>query len=159
MRRSTGLRETRGPEWSPAVLGHRPLLLHTNCLAPGSFSVGFEIPAMSTHETGVDRMLDALRHPRRRRLLAALRDEDRSERMDLDEFTGAVAADDDEERVRLSLFHSHLPKLEACGYVSWDREAGTVVRGPDWAAVQPLLETAIDVRTESLDRSCGPPDA
>lgn len=37
------------------------------------------------------------------------------------------------------LYHSHLPKLEAAGYISWNRESNTVMKGPKFDELRPLL--------------------
>lgn len=39
----------------------------------------------------------------------------------------------------LELYHVHLPKLEAEGVIEWDRESGTVSRGPQFSAVEPTV--------------------
>ena len=39
----------------------------------------------------------------------------------------------------LQLYHVHLPKLEAAGVVEWDRDTGTVSRGPEFDAVEPTV--------------------
>jgi hypothetical protein len=44
-----------------------------------------------------------------------------------------------DHRVRIELRHNHLPKLEEAGLVEWDRETGTVSRGPEFEAVEPAL--------------------
>ncbi|WP_123538017.1 DUF7344 domain-containing protein [Halosimplex salinum] len=42
--------------------------------------------------------------------------------------------------VEVRLYHVHLPKLVAAGVVEWEREANLVRRGPEFEAVEPLLE-------------------
>lgn len=44
------------------------------------------------------------------------------------------------ERFHLSLLHIHLPKLEAMGFITWDRELGTIERGERFECLEPLLE-------------------
>ena len=44
------------------------------------------------------------------------------------------------EHDRLKLRHVHLPMLDDVGYVRWDRERGTVERGPRFEDVVPLVE-------------------
>lgn len=78
---------------------------------------------------------EILRHPRRIRLLEALRSGESS--FTLTELTGAVArreADDEADgqlyhEVRISLVHNHLPRLAECGILVWDDE--TVVLEDD----------------------------
>jgi len=45
----------------------------------------------------------------------------------------------DPDTLPTSLYHVHLPTLETLGFVSWDRDAGTVRRGPDFDAIEPVL--------------------
>lgn len=40
------------------------------------------------------------------------------------------------------LTHVHLPKLADAGYIEWDRDAHTVVKGPRFDEIRPLM-TAI----------------
>jgi hypothetical protein len=47
------------------------------------------------------------------------------------------------------LFHIHLPKLAAMGYVEWDRAAGTVRAGDRFAEIAPLLRL-IDTHATGL---------
>jgi hypothetical protein len=42
--------------------------------------------------------------------------------------------------VRTRLYHVHLPKLGDAGYVEWDRESGSVRRGPNFDEVEPLVD-------------------
>lgn len=51
----------------------------------------------------------------------------------------APSADRPLERLDLELSHLHLPKLAQRGLVEWDRETGTVSRGPAFEDVEPLL--------------------
>lgn len=55
------------------------------------------------------------------------------------------------EHDRLELRHVHLPMLEEMGYVRWDRERGTVGRGPRYEEVLPAVEWFHERR--SLDRT------
>ena len=86
-----------------------------------------------------DEMFTALADPHRRRLLVALLDhnpqEDTlqvSEEMD----TGDVAL----EVFQTRMYHRHLPKLEAAGYIGWDQDRHEIVKGPKFNEIRPLLE-------------------
>lgn len=57
----------------------------------------------------------------------------------------AVVTPDDRESVRVSLHHTHLPRLEREGFVRYDRETGRV----ELAEVPELLETVL---ARSLDQ-------
>jgi len=82
----------------------------------------------------LDHVYEALDHPRRRRVCSLLADDDEWR---LSELARSVAALEDgvpadavsessRERVYVSLYHSHVPKLAACGVVSFDADAETL---------------------------------
>ena len=85
------------------------------------------------HEEQFDQVLDALGHQYRRRLAIRL-----LEHNPLDTRTASKATTDADidaiERV-----HVHLPKLEAAGYITWDRESGTVEKGPRWEEIASVV--------------------
>ncbi|MFC6977100.1 hypothetical protein ACFQL1_24030 [Halomicroarcula sp. GCM10025709] len=88
-------------------------------------------------EPEVDRVSDALRHGDRRHILltiadAELADEERLSLQELDL--------DSTDRPAVELVHRHLPKLAEAGYIEWDREMGTITRGPNYDEVGPLLQ-------------------
>jgi len=37
------------------------------------------------------------------------------------------------------MHHNHLPKLANSGFLAWDREAGVVSTGSNWATIAPLV--------------------
>jgi hypothetical protein len=88
--------------------------------------------------TDFDGVMRALSEWRRRQILDALRDEER-----IDPFP------DDERERTIQLHHVHLPLLEEHGLVAWNRETGSVRRGSEFDAVEPVL-TALDERREGL---------
>lgn len=90
--------------------------------------------------TDLDGVMRALSDGSRRRILIALLDEDRTRPFPDDE-------DDGDRAIRLH--HVHLPLLEQNDLVAWDREAGTVRRGDDFEAVEPVL-TALESGREAL---------
>ena len=92
-------------------------------------------------------MFDALAHPYRRRILLLVsernpRDEDEVSVEDL------ATEDDDLELLTVELYHTHLPKLAAAGYVEWDEEGHTIRRGPKFDAIAPLVCLMDDHRDE-----------
>ena len=95
--------------------------------------------SLQATETELDRAFDVLSHPYRRRILTALAEGNPREE---DEFSPEqLQADDEDLRVfTTELFHVHLPKLEAAGYVEWDRETGAITHGPNYDEVAPLVE-------------------
>lgn len=64
----------------------------------------------------------------------------------------AVVTPDDRENVRMSLHHTHLPRLEREGFVSYDRETGAV----ELAEVPDLLETVLTRSLDQRRREAGP---
>jgi DNA-binding transcriptional ArsR family regulator len=44
------------------------------------------------------------------------------------------------DETKAALVHNHLPKLEEAGYIEWDRESGTIEKGPEFDEIEPLLE-------------------
>lgn len=84
-------------------------------------------------------MFDVLSHSSRRRILTVLAEA--NPRTD-EEFTPAELRTerDDSERFRMELHHRHFPKLEQAGYIDWDRESGTVRRGPNYDEIASLVE-------------------
>ena len=99
-----------------------------------------------------DHVLDTLGDRYRRRLLVSLSEhnpQDDDPRASEWAVRDASDAGADEEAVRLVLFHNHLPRLKERGYVSWDREAGTIERGPNWTEVEPLLRL-LDAHRDEL---------
>jgi hypothetical protein len=59
----------------------------------------------------------------------------------LDSLVDGIATEDDDRRVSgTSLYHVHLPELAQAGYIEWDRDDGTVRRGPANDEVAPVLE-------------------
>lgn len=87
-----------------------------------------------------DEPFDALANEHRRSLLIAL-----SENNPRTVTEDATATGDDgtaptEHRLSTEMYHVHLPKLDAYGYVRWDEETGEVTKGPQFDELRPLLE-------------------
>lgn len=79
-----------------------------------------------------DRVFGALRQRQRRLVLLGLS-------------AGEIESEDDlpgpdGSREAVELVHEHLPKLEAFGYVRWDRETGAISRGPAFGEIEPVIE-------------------
>ncbi|WP_424019410.1 DUF7344 domain-containing protein [Halorientalis pallida] len=92
-----------------------------------------------SNKPDLDRVFRALSHQYRRRTLLVLAT---ANPRDEDEFSPAElrAEDDDLELFETELFHVHLPKLEAAGYVDWDRENNTITRGDNFDEIEPLIQ-------------------
>lgn len=81
----------------------------------------------------LDTAFKALNDPIRRGILEAVRS--RNPRS-VESF---VPAHEDGHTVELQLQHTHLPYLDDTGLIDWNREEGTVVRGPAFDDIEPLL--------------------
>lgn len=81
----------------------------------------------------LDSVMNALQAPERRLVLSAL----------VDAPTGtspeAIARRVPREDADVPLYHEHLPKLAAEGYIEWDPDARTLSRGPNFDDVEPLV--------------------
>ncbi|HKJ58857.1 MAG TPA: hypothetical protein VKA37_06490 [Halobacteriales archaeon] len=95
----------------------------------------------------LDSLFDCLSHPSRRRIVALLAE---ANPQSVDEVAREEpdSVVDDSDRAAAELFHAHLPKLDEEGYVSWDRDAGVVERGPRFDRVGPVVRLLYDRRDE-----------
>ncbi len=84
-----------------------------------------------------DEVLDTLSHPLRRRLLFSLYEQgqDISE-LSFHQISGLAF---EERNIQNELYHVHLPKLEDKRYVRWDDDEHTIIKGPKWNQIEPLL--------------------
>ena len=92
--------------------------------------------------------LDALGDEYRRRLLLALREHNPQRDGDTQHVASTsdhdLASSNDDVDPRIMIYHTHLPKLEAAGFIGWDRAAGTIEKGPAWSDIEPLLDVIDD---------------
>jgi hypothetical protein len=87
---------------------------------------------------GFDKIADALGHQTRRNILLELVDDNPLQPLE------ALATHDPREDEKLQLIHIHLPKLDDMGYVTWDREDETVVKGSNWEEIEPVVRLLSD---------------
>ena len=75
-----------------------------------------------------DRLLEALVHPVRMRVVSFLSERDRTVSIDTlaSELAGRDGVPSDPDRAKLSLHHAHLPMLADAGILEFDHEAGLV---------------------------------
>lgn len=97
----------------------------------------------------MDAALDALANRYRRRLLVALLAHNPQDADDTQLPVDETLSDDDAASLRVAIRHSHLPKLEALGFVEWDREERVVRKGPRFDAIRPVLEL-MDAHADEL---------
>jgi hypothetical protein len=104
--------------------------------------------AHAPEEPTLGECLDALKTAQRRELLYGLlvrtSQEDGPVQIDVDE------SDEAEGRRRLRLQHVHLPKLEENEFITWDRDADVVSKGPHFEEITPLLELLVGQESDLL---------
>lgn len=100
-----------------------------------------------TVDSGFDTALLALAKPYRRQLLLALLEHNPQDDTDSDPLD-LVPATDEPDVFNTKLVHVHLPKLEDMGYITWDRAANKISKGPKWDEIAPLLELIANHRDE-----------
>ena len=86
-----------------------------------------------------DNTFDALAHEQRRTLLLDIL-ESTPQDAGSESLTGEPAPTDAEKRVRIAMYHRHLPKLEEYGYIVWNKNAHDGLKGPRFEEIRPLLE-------------------
>jgi GAF domain-containing protein len=82
----------------------------------------------------IDSMMNALRSRARRVVLLSLVGDTTETSVATLERRG------NHENDRIRLHHNHLPKLANAGYITWNRDADTVSRGPNFSEVEPLVQ-------------------
>lgn len=100
-----------------------------------------------THARGVNQIFDALSHPYRRRILSLLAEANPRDVADFSPDDIVVEAEDTELQT-VALYHTHLPKLADAGYTEWDRDTHTILRGPRFDEVAPLIRLVRDHQDE-----------
>ncbi|WP_254545857.1 DUF7344 domain-containing protein [Halomarina pelagica] len=111
----------------------------------------------------LDYVFRALAHSRRRYLLYTLKERSRWTLTDLatkiaaweDEIAEEAVTGEARDRVYISLYHAHVPKLVEDGIVTFDREAETIGRGEHASQVLAALEgvgASLDAGQESHAR-------
>lgn len=100
-----------------------------------------------TASRALDDVFDALEDPYRRRVLLALFERGSRE--------GEVVrppelASDDEDltELRTVLYHCHLPKLDANGYIEWNPDTGRIRRGANFEELEPFLAVVLEHEDE-----------
>ncbi|WP_425433286.1 DUF7344 domain-containing protein [Haloarcula nitratireducens] len=88
-----------------------------------------------------DELFDRLSHPVRRRILRDLAAADRGTVLSSDDFIGDRSQS---KPARIELYHTHLPRLAAVGYIEWNRQADIITHGPEFESIAPFLDLLTD---------------
>lgn len=89
--------------------------------------------------TAVDELFEALADAQRRRLLVHMLEHNPED--DTKVYIGDMDVEDaDLEDLLTNMTHIHLPKLEADGFINWDKEEHVVTKGPNFDEIRPLVE-------------------
>lgn len=95
-------------------------------------------------QPSVEAKLQALMDRERRRLLFGL--------LQVPAEAGGAGGDDrivvDGGERSVFMHHDHLPKLDAIGFIEYDRAAGRVTRGPEFDSNDSLLRLLADTRED-----------
>lgn len=77
---------------------------------------------------------------RRRQLLVALMEQTSRDTDEISPLEVTMDSETESEQLQVELRHNHLPTLEKWDYIEWDRERGTISKGPRWDEIAPLLD-------------------
>jgi hypothetical protein len=95
---------------------------------------------MSEPDNPTSELFDALGHSYRRAVVAAVVAQSPDAVTVDPEAAVAAASDDAPDALGDALYHVHLPKLAAAGYIDWDRDASRVAPGPRFDELQPFVD-------------------
>lgn len=84
----------------------------------------------------IDEYFAILANTHRRQILTSLLEHGPSS---VDYVTRNGESDRNRQQKRIALRHVHLPKLEDCGLIDWNRKANSVAKGPRFDDIKPLL--------------------
>lgn len=82
-----------------------------------------------------NRFDDVVDHPYRYRVLVALTRDDPAASISIGA-TDSESPSDEPDVLRRRLYDDHLPKLDDAELINWDRETGTITRGPRFDEMQ-----------------------
>lgn len=86
----------------------------------------------------LDKQFSLLSDTTRRRILTELADHNPRNEQEF-EATDFKPDDVETELFKSDVYHKHLPKLAEAGFINWDRESGTITRGPNFEQIRPLI--------------------
>ncbi len=93
--------------------------------------------------------MDVLSNTYRRQMLLALADANPQE--DRKTVSSASEGRDDEGESAIAMQHVHLPKLEDCGFIRWNREKQRVTKGPQFDEIEPLLTVVKQLQDGAIE--------
>jgi hypothetical protein len=99
-------------------------------------------------------LFEILSHEYNRRILLTVAQDNPRDEDEITSETVADAYEEDGDRIELveqQLYHTHLPQLADAGFIEWDRDSGTITRGPRFEEVEPLLRLMHDHQDELPD--------
>ncbi|WP_254530078.1 DUF7344 domain-containing protein [Natrinema gelatinilyticum] len=97
----------------------------------------------------LDDAFDALASHHRRRVLVALLDHNpQCDCVHADGVLEESHTREDRDHLQTAMHHSHLPKLEAYGFIRWNKNTHEVEKGPAFDHIRPLVEMLDSQATE-----------
>lgn len=92
-------------------------------------------------DSTLDETFETLCDTHRRRVLLELADREDGDRDQhvVDALVPEPTKDDVRDRLKVVLYHVHLPKLDERDYIEWNRSEMTIRRGPNFSEIEPLL--------------------
>ena len=90
--------------------------------------------------TTLDDTFDALASHHRRRVLVSLLDHNPQSAQIKRDAAQEGNKGGESDRLQTAMYHNHLPKLEARGFISWGRNTNEIEKGSNFEQIRPLLE-------------------
>ena len=95
-------------------------------------------------------MFEVLANEHRRHLLVALRTENPQRAEGIVPQNMPVDVEETKD-LQAAFYHNHLPRLDAAGFITWNRDTNEIVRGPNFDTILPLLAAIESCRAELAD--------
>lgn len=98
---------------------------------------------LTPDDATVDDLFAVLSHSHRRVILTSLLDVTSNTSLPIDTET-FLDQDVSGDSIRVEQHHVHLPRLDETGFITWNRDDGTVEQGPQFETIQPMLTRLAD---------------
>ena len=95
-------------------------------------------------------MFEVLANRHRRHLLIALRTQN-PQRVEGSLPQNMPVGDKKTKDLQAAFYHNHLPRLDAAGFITWNRDTNEIVRGPDFDTILPFLAVIENCHDELAD--------